>query len=434
MNCNRWVSIAAVLFVPAVVVLSAAAVAEAPPPTAAELGLMVGSPPPADKRVTRENFIAGPAARWSYQHIREIFPTRTVPRSAAAAPLPIRQIDLDALPVKLDANRTSTVAQWLTDAYTDGFIVLHDGAIVYERYLNGQTSTSSHLMFSVTKSFTGTLALMLMEEGKLDANKTVASYVPELAGTAFADATVQQILNMTNSIEFDETYDDPKSDIMRFAAAFSSCDGSAYAYLQTLKKKNDRFEHGEAFHYVTPDPEVLGWIIRRVTGKNLAQVLDEKIWSKLGTDQDGYYWVDSEGTEMAGGGFNIALRDGARFGQMILDDGKFNGQQIVSAAIAKRIKQPGDHEVFSRFYTEPWYRNVGFAYHDQWWTFNNSHKAVSALGIHGQYIYVDPVARMVIVKQTSDPDADSLRNDVDGPIVMHAIAQHLMGTDQSAKQ
>ena len=256
------------------------------------------------------------------------------------------------MPVQLDAKRTSTVAQWLTDAYTDGFIVLHDGAIVYERYLNGQTPSSPHLMFSVTKSFTGTLALMLMEEGKLDANRTIASYVPELAGTAFADATVQQLLNMTNSIEFDETYDDPKSDITRFAAAFSSCDGSVYSYLQTLKKPNAQFAHGEAFHYVTPDPEVLGWIIRRVTGKNLAQVLEEKIWSKLGTDQDGYYWVDSEGTEMAGGGFNIALRDGARFGQMILDDGKFNGQQIVSAAIARRIKQPGDHEVFGRFYKD----------------------------------------------------------------------------------
>jgi CubicO group peptidase (beta-lactamase class C family) len=433
MICNRRVR-PAVLSALATMVLSMFASADAPPPTAAELGLMVGSPPPADKRVTRENFIAGPAARWSYQHMREIFPTRVVPRSAGAAPLSVRQIDLDNLPVQLDAKRSATVAQWLTDAYTDGFIVLHDGAVVYERYLNGQTPSSPHLMFSVTKSFTGTLALMLMEEGKLDGSRTIASYVPELAGTAFADATVQHLLNMTNSIEFDETYDDPKSDISRFAAAFSSCDGSAYSYLQTLKKPNARFTHGQAFHYVTPDPEVLGWVIRRVTGKTLAQVLEEKIWSKLGTDQDGYYWVDSEGTEMAGGGFNIALRDGARFGQMILDDGKFNGQQIVSAAIAKRIKQPGDHDVFARFYKDdPWYQSVGFAYHDQWWTFNNSHKAVSALGIHGQYIYIDPVARMVIVKQTSDPDADSLRNDVDGPIVMHTIALHLMKTDAAAK-
>jgi hypothetical protein len=430
MICNRRASTAAL----AIMVLSMFAVADAAPPTAADLGLMVGSPPAPDKRVTRENFIAGPAARWSYQHMREIFPTRAVPRSATAAPLPVRQIDLDGLTVQLDAKRTSTVAQWLTDAYTDGFIVLHDGAVVYERYLNGQTPSSPHLMFSVTKSFTGTLALMLMEEGKLDATKTVAGYVPELAGTAFADATVQQVLNMTNSIEFDETYDDPKSDITRFAAAFSSCDGSVYSYLQTLKKPNAQFAHGKAFHYVTPDPEVLGWIIRRVTGKNLAQVLEEKIWSKLGTDQDGYYWVDSQGTEMAGGGYNITLRDGARFGQMILDDGKFNGQQILSAAIAKRIKQPGDHEVFGRFYkNDPWYQSVGFAYHDQWWTFNNSHKAVSALGIHGQYIYIDPVARMVIVKQTSDPDADSLRNDVDGPIVMHAIAEHLTKIDAESK-
>ena len=123
---------------------------------------------------------------------------------------------------------------------------------------------------------------------------------------------------------------------------------------------------------------------------------------------------------MAGGGLNIALRDGARFGQMILDDGKHNGQQIVSAAIAKLIKAPGDPVVFGRYYKDPWYHTVGFAYHDQWWTINNSHKAISALGIHGQQIYVDAVAAVVIVKQSSDPEAESAASEVDGPTMMRS--------------
>ena len=424
MTSNRLIVLAAC------VLLSAAAVADAPPPTAAELDLMVGAPPPADKRVTRENFMGGPQNRWAYQHLRELFPTRAVQRAAAAARLPVRQIDLDSLEVQLDAKRKSTLAAWLPRAYTDGFMVLHDGAVVYERYFNNQTAATPHLMFSGTKSFTGTLALMLIEEGTLDPQRTVGSYLPELKHTAFADATVQQMLNMTNSIEFDETYDDPNSDIARFAAAFTSPNGSLYGYLKTLTKPNARFANGEAFHYVTPDPEVIGWIIRRLTGKNLAQVLEARIWSKLGTDQDAYYWLDSDGTEMAGGGLNIALRDGARFGQMILDDGMFNGQRVVSAAIARRIKLPGNPDLFGRYYKDPWYHTVGFAYHDQWWTFNNAHKAISAIGIHGQYIYIDPVAKVVIVKQTSDPNAEGPVTDVETPAVMNAIAEHLMLVDK----
>ena len=286
---------------------------------------------------------------------------------------------------------------------------------------------------SVTKSITGTLALMLIEQGLIEPNQTIAHYVPKLQATAYSDATVQQVLDMTNSIQFGETYTDPESDIARFITAFSSGDGSLYAYLQTLKKQNAHFKHGEAFHYVTPDPEVIGWIIRRVTGQNLAQVLDARIWSKLGTEQDAYYLLDSEGTEMAGGGFNIALRDGARFGQMILDDGKYNGQQILSGAIAKRIKQPGNPDVFSRYYQEPWYHTVGYAYHDQWWTINNPHKAVVAMGIHGQQIYIDPVARTVIVKQASDPEAEGAVSEFDGLTVMHAIAQFLMNSDTAHK-
>ena len=258
------------LLIAGAALLSATVPAAAPPPTAAELGLMAGAPPPPDKRVTRDNFRGVPQNRWSYQHMREVLPTRAVPRSSVSAPLSTRPLDLDGLEVHLDATRKETVAAWLTRAYADGFIVLHDGAAVYERYFNGQTAAVPHQMFSVTKSFTGTLALMLIEQGLIDPKRTVATYVPELKATAYGDATVQQVLDMTNSIEYDETYTNPNSDIARFRKIFSSCDGSLYSYLQTLKTPNARFKHGEAFHYVTPDPEVIGWIIRRVTGSNLA--------------------------------------------------------------------------------------------------------------------------------------------------------------------
>lgn len=235
-------------------------------------------------------------------------------------------------------------------------------------------------MFSVTKSFTGTLLLMLMEQGRIDASKAVVEYLPELRDTAFADATVQQVLNMTNSI----AYDDPESDIGKFIAAMYLGGEGLYSHLQSLERKAPDLEHGEAFHYATPDSEVLGWIIRRATGMTLADVLYEMIWSKLGTEFEAHYWIDPMGIEMAGGGLSMALRDAARFGQMILDDGKANGERVVSAGIAERIRTQANQEVFNRDHGDPWYGQVAIGYHDQWWSYAGV-DAVTGPGIHSSF-------------------------------------------------
>jgi len=394
------------------------------PPTAAEQGLMIGAPPPSERIVTAENFIAPPYNRWAFQHLRELFPTRAVAPSASAATLPEQPVNIDSIEVDLGEGRRVTVGDWLASAYTDGFMVLHRGAVVHEQYSNGQTPATPHLMFSVTKSFTGTLMLMLMEERRVDGNKTVAEYLPELKQSAFADATVQQVMDMTNAIAYDETYDDPESDIAGFLAAMYPGGEGLYANLQGLTRQHPKLKHGQAFHYVTPDPEVLGWIIRRITGQNLAEAMQERIWSKLGTEHEGNYWLDPLGVEMAGGGLSISLRDAARFGQMILDDGMANGQRVLSPALAQRIKTPRNQQVFNRYYQDAWYEQVTEDYHDQWWSYAGV-DAVVALGIHGQFIYINSQHDVVIVKQSSDPEAENDRVDSETPQVMHAIARYL---------
>jgi CubicO group peptidase (beta-lactamase class C family) len=394
------------------------------PPTADDLGLMKGAPPPADKLVTAENFMLPPYNRWGFQHIRELFPTRAVPPAASPWALPSKPEDLGDIQVELGGGRRTTVGEWLASAYTDGFIVLDRGTVVHEQYENGQTPSTQHLMFSVTKSFTGTLMLDLMEQGRIDASRTVAHYLPELGGTAFADATVQQVMDMTNSIAYDETYADPESDIADFLTSMYLGGEGLYAHLKSLKGKQPDFEHGEAFHYVTPDPEVLGWLIRRATGQTLAETLYQRIWSKLGTESAANYWLDPTGVEMAGGGLSMTLRDAARFGQMILDDGEANGVQVLSPAIARRIKAPRNQAEFNRYYQDAWYGTVAQDYHDQWWSYAGV-DAVAALGVHGQFIYVNSEHDVVIVKQSSDPDAENERVDSETPMVMHAIAEFL---------
>ena len=392
--------------------------------TARDLGLMQGSPPPDDKRVTIENFLQPPYNRWSLQHLREIVPTRGVAPGRTVAALEHRPIDLGPLQVEFPDGRTVTVDDWLESAYTDGFIVLHRGEIVYERYFNDQAPATQHLMFSVTKSFTGTLLLMLMEQGRVDGDAMVASYLPELAKTAFGDATVQQMLDMTNSIHYVEDYYNPDAHITGFLASMLPQGEGLYSNLQTLTQKHEKFAHGDAFHYVTPDPEVLGWIIRRVTGGNLADALHEMIWAPMGAEHEGYFWLDFHGVEMAGGGLAITLRDAARFGQMILQDGAYNGRQVISRDIAGRIKAKRNADKFGLYYDDPWYGQVADSYHDQWWGYAGVN-AVAALGIHGQFIYINSDAEVVIAKHTSDPDAESERVDSETAFLMHAIAKRL---------
>jgi CubicO group peptidase (beta-lactamase class C family) len=394
------------------------------PETAKSLQLMVGAPPLEERQVTVENGLAAPYNRWSFQRMRELFPTRGINPAARPAALPTNPAEISNVPVTFRDGRSTAVGAWLVDAYTDGVIVLHNGKVVHEQYLNGQRPTSEHIMFSVTKSFTGTMILMLAEEGLIDLSKPVSKYIPELAQSAYGDASVQQVMDMTNSITYDETYDDPESDIGRYFVAIAPGGPGMYAYLTTLEKQLPGYPHGEAFQYVTPDTEVLGWLIRRITGSSLSDNLQQRIWTPMGAEFSASYILDPIGIELAGAGLSMTLRDAARFGQMVLMNGQANGRQVISPSIAQRIKTTRNADAFSRYYDDPWFKETGEAYHDQWWSYAGVN-AVVALGIHGQFIYVNSEHNVVIVKQSSDPFAEAERVDGETPIVLHAIAEFL---------
>jgi len=399
---------------------------------------MQGFPPAADQRVTRETTMVPPFNRWAFQHIRELHPSRAVHRDASrVSPLLSDLQDLGSFSAPVREGRVATLEELLDASHTDAFLVLHRGRIVYERYLNGMQPSSPHLVFSCTKSFVGTMLLTLIEQGRVDAAKPVSYYVPELARSAFGEATVQQVLDMTTAIRFEEVYADRASDWARYGDVFGMYGAtpgnlkgptSIFDFLPTLEREGT---HGQAFHYVTPNTDVLGWILSRVTGLSVAAALETMIWQPLGTENDGYFWLDAGGREFAGAGLSISPRDAARFGQMILDQGRYDGRQVLPAAVAARILRPGNAEIFTKIYPDnEWYGPIAHSYHDQWWSFSNAHKTVSAIGIHGQYIWLDPVAQMVVVKVSSSPDAEGGANDVndtDLPLFYQALAEHLMG-------
>ena len=397
---------------------------QARPLTAREMQLMDGSPPSQDRTVTINNFLSAPHNRWALQHLREIVPTRSVSPGVPPSILAQRPLDLSGVEVEFPDGRMAAVGPWLESSYTDGFIVLHQGDVVYERYFNDHAPLIQHLMFSVTKSFTGIIALILIERGLIDEAKMVGDYIPELIDTAFADATIRCMLDMANSIKYIEDYTDPDAHISAFADSFMPGGEGLYSNLKSLTEKDPRFSHGDAFHYVTPDPEVLAWIIRRVTGKTLASSLHEMIWAPMGAEHEGYYWLDTNGVEMAGGGLAIALRDAARFGQMILQDGYYNERQVVSPKVATRIKSKRNADIFTRYYGD---NLAGMelydSYHDQWWGYADM-DAITGIGIHGQNIYINSDSGVVIAKQSSEPHADG-EHETKTALVMHAISNWL---------
>ncbi|MCE6976204.1 class C beta-lactamase-related serine hydrolase [Pseudomonas frederiksbergensis] len=400
----------------------------------AKLGWMVGSPPPADRTVRFEDgsYFQFPAMRWSVSNFRQLMPSINVSRGLGA-PVPLESAlhkDVDAISfIPLGAKAPMTWDQSLAATYTDGIVVLHRGKIVYERYFGVLKPEGQHAAMSVTKSVVGTLGAMLVAEGRIDANKRVADYVPELSASAFGSATVRQVLDMTTALKYSEDYADPNAEVWAHAKAGSPLPKpkdytgprSYYAFLQTVQLQG---EHGSAFGYKTVNTDVLGWIIARVTGRNVAQLLSERIWSHLGAEQDAYFTVDSIGTPFAGGGLNTGLRDLARFGEMLRNDGSFNGQQIVPKAVVDDIRRGGDKQVFAKAGYD---LQKGWSYRSMWWVTNKEGGAFMARGVHGQRIYIDPKAEMVIVRYASHPVASNSANDPVTLPAFEALAQYLSG-------
>jgi CubicO group peptidase (beta-lactamase class C family) len=402
------------------------------PQTAAELGLMQGYPAPEDKRVTRSNLMRAPYNRWGFQHMRELMPTAEIYRGdGPVRELTRRPLDLSGFSFAAADGTQRTVREMLDLSYADSLVVLHDGALVYEQYLNGMGPASQHQMMSVTKSLVGTLALQLAHEGLIDQQLPVSHYLPELKGSAWDDATVQHALDMSTGIRFEEIYDFADGDVARYAFASGFAEPPAgYQGPRTVPELFPQFpkqgNHGEAFHYVTPNTDVIGWIIARVTGQPFSKIFSERIWSRLGTERDAYIIRDAIGMEMAGAGFNATARDLARFGQLLLDDGVCDGQQIIAPEVIAIIRDGGDREAFARGTEEYGPLWKGWSYRAFWWMTHNAHEAFTGIGINGQWLYIDPTARVVIVQQSSYPTADQPDADAVCLPGFHAIAQHLM--------
>ena len=355
--------------------------------------------------VTLANWRLSPWNRWAFQNVSELLPVARIAAGSGNeshfSPAPS---DLTDVQFK-DANGTAwTIGRMLPHTETDGFLVLQDGKIAFEWYGNGLTATTPHIVFSVSKSISAILAGILVDGGKLDPDAPVTRYVPEAAGSAYGDCTVRHVLDMTVDVAFDEKYLDTTGAFARYRMAMGwnpvsdpSHATDLYSFLVTLQR--DSRPHGECFHYVSPNSDMLGWIIERAGDAPYARQLSELIWKPLGAETDAYVTVDRLGAPRAAGGVCVSLHDLARFGEMLRNQGRVGERQIVPESWIDDILRNGDAAAWTigdLAYLLPRGR-----YRSKWYMTGNEHGAYCAIGIHGQWLYIDPAARMVIAKLSS---------------------------------
>ncbi|RQR71612.1 class C beta-lactamase-related serine hydrolase [Burkholderia sp. Bp9012] len=396
-----------------------------------ERGFMVGFPPPPEARFGPGSMSNPLHMRWAFQNMSQLY--NSVPVSRGEGPiLPIewgQPLDVESLQVP-DVTGTASMQDVYRRYGTDALLVLHQGKLVFERYLGDMRAPTQHALFSCTKSFVGLLTEMLIQEERIDRDARAHQYVPELAASALGSATVQQLQDMRASAKFfgharvkGEIQADYIQAVMGGISGISSAASSLQGAYQVLRSAEADLPHGGPVRYDNSSTDTLGWILRRVSGQSNAQMLSERIWVKLGAEQDAAMLLDCSKAEWAAAGLTMCARDVARFAEMIRHDGRYNGQQIVAPGVIAEIKKSGDRDAFAK---------GGFcvpadgSYHNQWWFYHDRHQSYGARGQFGQRIWIAPQAETTIVQFATDPQL----GDEEGTLLLsayHVIADTLQG-------
>lgn len=314
----------------------------------------------------------------NFSHMNELFLTR--PLSRGVGPV-------SDLPPGPPAKLSSAVEQWIKDRSVTALVVLKNGQLVHESYYLGTGPADRRISWSVAKSLLASLFGILNAEGAFGSlDDPVVTYAPSLKGSAYDGATIRDVLTMSSGVAFNENYLDFNSDINKMGRVLA-LGGSMDAFAAGLKER--AAAPGARFHYVSIDTHVIGMVIRGATGKDIPELMEDRLLAPLGFEAAPYYLTDGEGVSFVLGGLNLRTRDYARFGQMVMQGGQWQGVQIVPEdwVIAMTSPQAKD----------------GSAYGFQWWIPENAAPGeVMAQGIYGQYIYINPGLGVVIAVNSAD--------------------------------
>jgi len=334
----------------------------------------------------------------SFRHWDEIYPTRLVPREG-----PVSELPRATEPVSLDSFKSGAETIALDDyfarARTTGLLVLKDGAIVYERYLNGADEHSRFTSMSVAKSVVSTLVGFAVADGLIDSvTRPITDYLPELKGSGYDGVPIKAVLQMSSGVDFTEDYGGGSSDFMRLW--YDVVDYQKERLDTAVAKAKPGVVPFSVFNYKGIDTAALGWLVARVTGKSLSDYLAEKLWGPLGMEADANWAVEDRSptaSEIAFCCFNATLRDYARFGLFMAQKGSWQGRQLLPAAWVEEATHPDRPQVAPGNL----YEGYPLGYQYQWWTFPGPDGAFTAQGVNGQFLYVNPAKRLVIAMSSA---------------------------------
>lgn len=358
---------------------------------------VVRSSVPAPVQELRRHMLDAGVNALFFHNMDELFETRTVTRAGPVTQLPRE----DAAPPGVAFNGKHYSYEDFADAsFTNALLIIREGRIIFEDYRNNTKADTRFIAFSMSKSITSMLIGLAIEQGHIrSVDDPVVRYVPELKGSGYDGATIRQLLQMRSGVDYEERYDFGENP--SFAAKIHE-----HAIVQNTERFADRArtltrktKPGSRFNYATIDTAVLGRVLENATGQAISTYMSTNLWEPAGMEYSGYWIADGQpgvGRELNGMGYNAALRDFGRLGQMMLDGGKLNGRQILPE---RWVKEATAIKPFSG--NDVTMGQVGYGY--QWWKLDNDAGTYSAVGLQGQFIYIDPRSKTVIVKLSYFP-------------------------------
>ena len=330
---------------------------------------------------TLANWRTEPHNRWAFHHVRELIP------SAEIANHPKRVRELPAAPRELG------LAEFFEQTDGDGMIVLQRGRVLFERYGNGMPPHAPHILMSVSKSMLG----LLFGELRLDPERLVTDVLPELAGTAYRGATLRHLLDMRAGIAFDEDYLATSGTIVDYRKATGwnelapgEAPSDLHSFYPVLTASDGR--HGGRFHYVSPNTDLLGWVIERATGRPYGELMSEHVWRRIGAEYSAYITVDRFGAPRAAGGMCATLRDLARVGQWLIEH---------PTPWLEDIERNGERAAWDAGTFVAYFPGLPIRYRSKWYVWEGASPLVFGWGIHGQHLFVDRRNELVIAKLSS---------------------------------
>lgn len=348
-----------------------------------------------------DNWRSTPYSKWAFHHVRELVPTADIENKSGLVN------DL-----KLDIQRFEdfNLELVMEETETDAIVIAQNNSILFEKYNNGMSEKSPHILFSVSKSILGLIVGALIGNKTLNESDLIIKFVPELKMTAYSDATVRDLLDMRVGVKFDEDYTATTGPIInyRYAANWNPVPagvdaGDLKSFMGSLTERDGI--HNDRFHYVSPNTDLLAWVCERASGIRYSDLISELLWTPLGAESSGYITVDRLGGMRAAGGVCFTARDLARVGLMIANYGYVNNKQIVPDSWINDIIKNGSDSAWKKRIGMDEFGNMPMHYRSFWYVQKNGDPLIHGLGIHGQYLFIDPKLNLSVAWFSSDNDA-----------------------------